>query len=91
LSMAMDDDHFVGAFEVKGEAGRSWFVGHRFSLIQKCCDSKMLRFKRAAVQKASIGRGAVRESFSYGGWAEAEILKGSQSTMVLPEPGLTDN
>jgi hypothetical protein len=28
LSMAMDDDHFVGTFEVKGETGRSWFVGH---------------------------------------------------------------
>jgi hypothetical protein len=27
--MAMDDDHFVGTFKVQGEAGRSWFVGHR--------------------------------------------------------------
>src|SRR3984893_4256681 len=33
LSMAMDDDHFVGTFKIKGEAGRSWFVGHRLSLV----------------------------------------------------------
>jgi hypothetical protein len=33
LPMAMDDDHFVGAFKVEGEAGRSWFVGHRLSLV----------------------------------------------------------
>ena len=29
LSVAMDDDHFVGTFKFKGEAGRSWLIGHR--------------------------------------------------------------
>ena len=38
LSMAMDDDHFIRTFKVEGEAGRSWFVGHRLSLIPKRCD-----------------------------------------------------
>jgi hypothetical protein len=75
LSMAMDDDHFVGTFKVKGEAGRSWFVGHRLSLIRKRCDM--------------AGRGS-REFLirRLGGVENSERLK---STMVMLEPGLTDS
>src|SRR5258707_476614 len=29
LSVAMDDDHFVGTFKVKGETGCCWLIGHR--------------------------------------------------------------
>jgi hypothetical protein len=35
LSVAMDDDHFVGTFEVEGETGRGWLFGHRALSIRK--------------------------------------------------------
>src|ERR1700730_15585588 len=55
LSMAMDDDHFVGTFKVKGEAGRSWFLGHK-ALYSKTLRYGGERFERVSHMTAGRSR-----------------------------------
>src|SRR5258707_11969140 len=62
LSVAMDDDHFVGTFKVKGETGRSWLIGHRAFSVR-------IVVWRGAVRKVS---------HTAAGWAGKILRRGAR-------------
>jgi hypothetical protein len=69
LSVAMDGDHFVGTFKFEGEAGRSWFVGHRLSLFETSSNGGE-RFGKVSHTAAGFERKILRRGAQGGGDAD---------------------